>query len=856
MAAPTITLTGFPSAEGVRPWRLKGVLTTFTDGFGSLTGWDIVVASVSAGNLTDNSALYAAPTTKKITSVSGGATGQVMRHDGTKPAWSTPTYPNAGTLGKIIRGDGTNYLETTATWPDTVARGDLLRATAANVAGVLAIGTVGKIVRSDGTDPAYSAWNIVNTFPAGSFPYASALDTLGALALGTTGHWLGAGAAAPQYNAPAAFTRTDDTNVTATLAGNPTTALLNAMSLTLGWAGTLSIARGGLGTGTLGAADTLLCVDDAGTAFNYRALATGTAGTDFAITKVDGTITFDLPTASSTVRGALASADWTTFNNKQPAGNYITALTGDVTASGPGSVAATIAANAVTLAKMADMATASFLGRNTAATGDPEVLSMATARTMLSINLVENTALSTWAGTANITTLGTITTGVWTGTTIAIANGGTGATTQSGARTGIGLSATGSTQIADHTGTYTSVDISGANNSWAGINFPGVGGARFMVRAHTQGFYDEAVGWEWCWTNGSLTDGSVPFARITGTVTATTAGTVTTAAQPAITSLGTLTGLAVSGGGVNFTFDTASTTYDQAQLELLSGGTGKPARIGFHVPGVVASQLGMGNDGILRTYDNPGTAYEQFAASAFNVGATQIVDTSRNLVNIGTITSGLINGQTISSAANFTGTLATAGSITTTAASAAGGEVLHYINNTNADVNSRAALQLKTGYGTPIWQVFARNNTLWFGVASVADYMYLNSTALYPATAAGLNLGDGTLYWNDVSYKTLTDRGCLPWCDDGVLMPDGRTVSDLDALASIRKHPTKMTVHGVPMLDYSSLPVISYKNEYGKGEDGAEMTSLFGIMIGAHKQAYLALQQINTRLAALEAKKA
>ncbi len=41
--------------------------------------------------------------------------------------------------------------------------------------------------------------------------------------------------------------------------------------------------------------------------------------------------------------GYLSSADWNTFNNKQAAGNYITALTGDISASGPGSVAATLA---------------------------------------------------------------------------------------------------------------------------------------------------------------------------------------------------------------------------------------------------------------------------------------------------------------------------------------------------------------------------------------------------------------------------------------------------------------------------------------------------------------------------------
>jgi hypothetical protein len=48
--------------------------------------------------------------------------------------------------------------------------------------------------------------------------------------------------------------------------------------------------------------------------------------------------------ADSTHNGYLSSSDWSTFNGKQGAGNYITALTGDVTASGPGSAAATVIA--------------------------------------------------------------------------------------------------------------------------------------------------------------------------------------------------------------------------------------------------------------------------------------------------------------------------------------------------------------------------------------------------------------------------------------------------------------------------------------------------------------------------------
>jgi len=56
--------------------------------------------------------------------------------------------------------------------------------------------------------------------------------------------------------------------------------------------------------------------------------AVGTSGTDFAISSASDTHTFNLPTATSTIRGALSSADWSTFNGKQ------NALTNPVTGTG------------------------------------------------------------------------------------------------------------------------------------------------------------------------------------------------------------------------------------------------------------------------------------------------------------------------------------------------------------------------------------------------------------------------------------------------------------------------------------------------------------------------------------------
>lgn len=57
-------------------------------------------------------------------------------------------------------------------------------------------------------------------------------------------------------------------------------------------------------------------------------------------------------------------------------GDQTITLTGDVTGTGAGSFAATVANDAVTFAKMQNIATDSLIGRDTAATGDPENIAL------------------------------------------------------------------------------------------------------------------------------------------------------------------------------------------------------------------------------------------------------------------------------------------------------------------------------------------------------------------------------------------------------------------------------------------------------------------------------------------------
>ncbi len=102
-----------------------------------------------------------------------------------------------------------------------------------------------------------------------------------------------------------------------------------------------------------------------GLSISSQMFATSTTGSDFNIVSSGSTHTFNLPSASSTARGLLTAADWTTFNNKLDAtlasgflwiGNgsnqaAAVALSGDATLSSAGVF--TISNDAVTLAKLA-----------------------------------------------------------------------------------------------------------------------------------------------------------------------------------------------------------------------------------------------------------------------------------------------------------------------------------------------------------------------------------------------------------------------------------------------------------------------------------------------------------------------
>lgn len=94
------------------------------------------------------------------------------------------------------------------------------------------------------------------------------------------------------------------------------------------------------GTGAVLGSGALLTLTGASLVEATSAVLTITGGTNAVL----GTgVSIQVKQAATAQSGYLSSTDWNTFNGKQAAGNYITALTGDGTASGPGSVALTLA---------------------------------------------------------------------------------------------------------------------------------------------------------------------------------------------------------------------------------------------------------------------------------------------------------------------------------------------------------------------------------------------------------------------------------------------------------------------------------------------------------------------------------
>ena len=135
-------------------------------------------------------------------------------------------------------------------------------------------------------------------------------------------------------------------------------------------------------------------------------------------------------------------------------GNQAITLAGDVMGSGTTYITTTIGTGVVTNAMLAGSiangklanSSISLAGRSVSLGGSITASAM---RSDLSISNVENTALSSWAGTTNITKVGTITTGTWHGSAIANSYLANSSITLAGRSISLGGSITAANMLSD-----------------------------------------------------------------------------------------------------------------------------------------------------------------------------------------------------------------------------------------------------------------------------------------------------------------------------------------------------------------------------------------------------------------------
>jgi hypothetical protein len=280
-----------------------------SSGGGAITGTAPI--NVSAAGVVSINAPYTTLTASNGGIVYSGATnlailagtataGQMLRSGASAaPSWSTATWPATTTANQLLYSSAANTVAGLAT-----ANGALLNTSASGVPALTAnpvLGvagtTVGSIGFQNATSGTVTLQPVTGALGAVTINIPAAAGTMAVsasapLALSAAGNVTCATCAtttnggALSATAPitlsaggtigvtgSALTKVDDTNVTLTLGGSPSTALLAATSLTLGWTGQLGVARGGTGL-SAGTSGGLLYFSGTGTMASSGAFGT------------------------------------------------------------------------------------------------------------------------------------------------------------------------------------------------------------------------------------------------------------------------------------------------------------------------------------------------------------------------------------------------------------------------------------------------------------------------------------------------------------------------------------------------------------------------------------------------------
>jgi hypothetical protein len=478
----------------------------------SITGGTISGVTLTSLDSTTNIADNADPTKKVVFEVSGVSTATTR----------TLTIPNAS---------GTIALTSDLTAGYQPLDSDLTAVAALATTGLIARTGTGTMAARTLTGPAAGITVTNGNGVSGNPTLALAGDLAAVENIGTTGF--------------VKRTATDTWTAAAIADGDVPSALTgktyNGLTLTANATG-FSVAGGTTGK-TL-------------TVNNSITLA-GTDATTITLPSTTGTValnnqTFYIGTTQVAINRASATLSLTGINIDGSAGSATSATTATKSTNLIGGNATTLlgaipfqsGTDTTTLLSPNVSTTKQFMSQTGTGVNGAAPVWSAVTKSDVGLGSVENTALSTWAGSTSLTTLGTIATGTWQSTAVGVSYGGTGATTKTGAYNALSPMTTLG-------------DIEYHNGS-DGVRLAGstVAGKRFLTQTGT-GSASAAPAW------GAIVDADIP--NLTGKT------------YNALTLTANATGFQLSGGTTSKTLVVSNSLTlagtDSSTLNIGSGGT-------------------------------------------------------------------------------------------------------------------------------------------------------------------------------------------------------------------------------------------------------------------------------------------